>query len=167
MKTRRDALKIAAAIAAAPALHAQHEHGGTVQIANAPKKIYLLKPDEMKLAERLADLIIPRSDTPGAVDAGVTHFMDWTASKDTSIAKRLRAGLAQLKAKKFLELKPEAQVAMLQDMETKNDPFFKLIKDLTVDGFYSSKEGLMQDLGWNANTYVREFKGCTHPEHQG
>jgi hypothetical protein len=42
-----------------------------------------------------------------------------------------------------------------------------LIKDLTIDGYYSSLEGLVGELGWKGNTYLPEFKGCTHPEHQG
>ena len=42
----------------------------------------------------------------------------------------------------------------------------KLVKDLTIEGYYTSKPGLTVELGWNANTFLSEFKGCTHPEHQ-
>ena len=44
--------------------------------------------------------------------------------------------------------------------------FFKLAKDLTIEGYYTSKPGLTVELGGNANTFLPEFKGCTHPEHQ-
>jgi len=44
--------------------------------------------------------------------------------------------------------------------------FFKLAKDLTIDGYYTSKPGLTVELDWHANTFLTEFKGCTHPEHQ-
>ncbi|HXA50874.1 MAG TPA: gluconate 2-dehydrogenase subunit 3 family protein, partial [Candidatus Acidoferrum sp.] len=50
--------------------------------------------------------------------------------------------------------------------ESAEDPFVRMIKGLTIDGYYSSKEGLSQELGWHGNTYLTEFKGCTHPEHQ-
>jgi hypothetical protein len=42
--------------------------------------------------------------------------------------------------------------------------FFRLIKSLTVFGYYTSKIGIEEELkfqGWV------EYKGCTHPEHQG
>jgi hypothetical protein len=42
-----------------------------------------------------------------------------------------------------------------------------MMKDMTIDRYYSSREGLSQELGWHGNTYLTEFKGCTHPEHQG
>jgi hypothetical protein len=35
-----------------------------------------------------------------------------------------------------------------------------------VDGYYSSKERQADELGWHGNTFLTEFKGCTHPEHQ-
>ena len=44
--------------------------------------------------------------------------------------------------------------------------FFRLLKDLTIDGYYSSRAGLVEELGWHGNTFLSEFKGCTHPEHQ-
>ena len=44
--------------------------------------------------------------------------------------------------------------------------FFTLLKGATVDAYYSTQEGLKTELGWNANTFLSEFKGCTHKEHQ-
>ena len=41
-----------------------------------------------------------------------------------------------------------------------------MMKGLTVDGYYTSQAGLTQELGWHGNTFLTEFKGCTHPEHQ-
>ena len=45
-------------------------------------------------------------------------------------------------------------------------PFFRAMKGLTVDGYYTSEAGLTQELGWHGNSFLPEFKGCTHPEHQ-
>ena len=44
--------------------------------------------------------------------------------------------------------------------------FFKTLKDATIDAYYSTKEGLVNELGWDAAKPMMEFKGCTHPEHQ-
>ena len=43
----------------------------------------------------------------------------------------------------------------------------RLLKGATVDAYYSTREGLNTELGWNGNTFLTEFKGCTHKEHQG
>jgi len=105
--------------------------------------------DEMKQVARLVDLIIPRTDTPGASDAHVPEFIDRKLSMDEGLKERFLAGLRGFDG-------------VLKDQ----DPFSKLLKDLTVDGYYTSKEGLTQELGWHGNTFLTEFKGCTHPEHQ-
>jgi hypothetical protein len=43
---------------------------------------------------------------------------------------------------------------------------FRVLKDATIDAYYSTRDGLQQELGWNANTYLPEWKGCTHEEHR-
>lgn len=97
----------------------------------------------------LVDLIIPHTDTPGATDAHVPEFIDRKLSLDSELKERFLAGLRGFDG-------------VLKD----GDPFSKLLKDLTVDGYYTSKEGLTQELGWHGNTYLTEFKGCTHADHQ-
>jgi len=76
-RTRREVLAVIAASAATPArLPAQdHQHDrGMVQINGAkpvPYKLKVLTPAEMKWLNPLVDAIIPRTETPGASDAGV------------------------------------------------------------------------------------------------
>jgi hypothetical protein len=43
--------------------------------------------------------------------------------------------------------------------------FWKSIRALTIDGYYTSKIGLAE-LGYTGKSFLSEFKGCTHPEHQ-
>ena len=155
------------ALAAAPAALAQHQHGGAelLQIATAPKPQVFLGED-MTVLTRLADIIIPRSDTPGAADAGVQFFIDSNAKRNQGLEKRLRAGLEWLKKNSFLKLTEKEQIALVTRASTEQKQFFKTMKDLTIDGYYSSREGLTKELEWNANTFLSEFKGCTHPEHK-
>ncbi len=154
--TRREALvTIAAVTAAAPAL-------GQSTFLSAPE-LEWLKP--------LVDAIIPRTDTPGASDVGVPLYIDRRLSANPELAERFRSGMAALEADAqsqygaaFPALTSQQHIALLaQRTET---AFFRLVKGLTVDGYYSSKEGLTQELGWHGNTFLTEFKGCTHPEHQ-
>jgi hypothetical protein len=37
---------------------------------------------------------------------------------------------------------------------------------MTVEGFYTSKIGLIDVLDFQGLNYMADFSGCTHPEHQ-
>jgi gluconate 2-dehydrogenase gamma chain len=164
MSTRRSALKtIAVAAVTLP--------------AGAQVTTKVLRPEEMKWVATLVDLIIPRTDTPGASDAQVPAYIDRALSKSGSLRDRFKLGMARLndRAKEnhgatFDALTEAQQIALLTEISqapaTALGRFFKLAKDLTIEGYYTSKAGLTQELGWNANTFLTEFKGCTHPEHQ-
>jgi hypothetical protein len=133
-------------MAALPAA-AQHEHPDTSAPAAYTTRVF--SPDEMKRVATLVDLIIPRTDTPGASDAHVPEFIDRKLSLDAALKERFLNGLRTFDG-------------VLKD----GDPFSKLLKHLTVDGYYTSKEGLTQELGWHGNTFLTEFKGCTHADHE-
>jgi hypothetical protein len=178
--SRRSIIKTIATAAVAAPLGAQHEHHAThdfVQIAK-PKAAYKPKfftKAELETVMLLVDLIIPRTDTPGAADAGVHQIIDTDVSRNRAAQKRWRDGLAWIRSesggKTFAALTPDKQIAILtrasQQSDTPGFRFFALVKSATVDAYYSTREGLQTELGWNANTYLAEFKGCTHKEHQG
>ena len=162
MSTRRDLLQIALT---ATAVAAQEHHASDTEIAPARKVARFFKPAEMDLLAKLVDHIIPRSDSPGAADANVHYYIDWLAHTDVKRGAQLRKDLGWIAKQKF---NTADQVALLTNWsKSTGDPkrIFQSIKDLTVDGYYGTREGLHVELGWNANTFVREFKGCTHKEH--
>jgi hypothetical protein len=43
--------------------------------------------------------------------------------------------------------------------------FFRALKNLTADGYYTSRPGLVQELGYNGNAYLASFPQFTIPEH--
>ncbi|HKP88138.1 MAG TPA: gluconate 2-dehydrogenase subunit 3 family protein, partial [Blastocatellia bacterium] len=49
---------------------------------------------------------------------------------------------------------------------TVEERFFRTIKNSTIDGYYTSEIGIHQELHYKGNSYLKEFTGCTHPEHQ-
>ena len=125
---------------------------------------------------KLAELIIPRTDTPGAIDAGVPHWIDRQVAAEPELQEKFKQGLAYLTEQAhalngpaFTALTESQQTAILQtlstDVDTANSSFFQTIKDLTIDGYYSSEPGLVQELTFKGNTFRASFPGCTHPEH--
>jgi hypothetical protein len=47
-----------------------------------------------------------------------------------------------------------------------NFPPYRLIKQMTVFAFYTSRAGLVGDLGYQGIAYLKEFPECNHPEHR-
>ena len=42
--------------------------------------------------------------------------------------------------------------------------FFRLVKNLTADGYYTSRVGLIEELGYRGNTFLASFPQCSVPE---
>jgi len=177
---RRGALKIISAIGATCAYpHASDElYGQTVehQHENAPPAPAPLKPAYFNEADflvvsRIADLIIPATDTPGAVGAGVPIYIDTVIAKNKNQQTLAAEGLQWLAEKGFSDLSEEGQLAVLQPLceacdagELKSRPvqFFQMMKNLTADGYYTSQVGLMKELEYTENTAMAEFPTCVH-----
>jgi hypothetical protein len=163
MQSRRAALLTLSTAALSPLLGQQHD------------SVFFSKADFATIS-KLADLIIPRTDTPGALDANVPYRIDHEVSVTPALQPIFRDGLAALAnaAQKaggtdFLLLSEAQQTALLTNMseaETAPDePFFHALKDLTIDWYYRSEQGLVSELGFHGNTFRANFPGCTHPEH--
>ena len=123
-----------------------------------------LTPAETATVSALADQIIPRTDTPGALDVGVPAFIDrmlagYYTDKERSV---IRAGLAsidadanKLRGKPFAQLTSDEQVALMKQYDqaqfdhtrananVQGAPphHFRLIKELTIIGFCTSEAG--------------------------
>jgi gluconate 2-dehydrogenase gamma chain len=233
-ETRRDTLKILGAIGATCAfpfssdeLYGQHVPVKGAKAGSPRAEAY--KPAffgtaEYELVSRVADLIIPATDTPGAVGAGVPEYIDRVVSLNPEHQGLMRAGLEwidgrsrELFAARFLDASEAQQVQMLQPLSddvdrrqraalsaryrsggaggsfytprtdaTETEPrpnpasaptespmspadvpvrFFRLFKNLTADGYYTSRVGLLDELGYKGNTALPQFPSCTVAEH--
>ena len=166
--TRREALKTAAVAAALPAaLGAQAGAPPLVQVA-APYTPRNLSAAEFRLLTALVDMMIPSSETPGAAAAGADRYIDEELSKDETLKSNIREGLAVIEKAGFSSLDADKRVTLLTEYSEATGvrgQFFQLLKDLTVDGYYSSEIGLARELGYTGNTFLKEFPGCTHEEH--
>jgi gluconate 2-dehydrogenase gamma chain len=143
--------------------------------------------DQARLLSALCETIIPRTDTPGAIDANVPGFIDdlvgtvYTPKQQKAIIDGLDAFGAEAKTAMgddFTELSPEKQ---LEYVKKKNEealadggsagsegwwaagsgkprPFFLDIKELTLLGFFTSEPGATKVLQYNQ--VPGPFKGC-------
>ena len=185
MKNRRDSLKIIGAVGAtcafpfeADQLYGQHTHpdAAPAQIAPAgPYKPRNFADAEFAVISRVADLIIPPSDTPGASAAGVPRYIDEVVTANPPHKPRFRAGIAWLQNQNFLELPESRQVEILKPLceavdrnriKSPAEIFFSLMKAMTADGYYTSRTGLVDELGYKGNTVLAAFPECNHPEHK-
>ena len=192
-RNRRESLKIIGAVGAtcafpfsADTLYGQHTHPapGVVQIGPAgPYKSRNFGEQEFALISRVADLIVPPTDTPGAVAAGVPRYIDEVVTANPGHKARFRAGLKWLESaasaqfsREFLELDEAQQIAILKPLSAAADAgraqsagerFFGLMKSMTADGYYTSRIGLVEELGYKGNTVLAAYPECTHPEHRG
>lgn len=57
---------------------------------------------------------------------------------------------------------PRPQIAVVIDPSDARMPvsFFRLMKNLTADGYYTSRAGLLQELGYTGNTALARFPAC-------
>lgn len=143
--------------------------GCTAAPTDADVKQSFLTADEMRTVTAMADQIIPRTDTPGAVDVGVPAFIDrmlagYYQDKERGI---IRTGLgavstdgAELAGKHFADLTSEQQVTLMTEYDriaysprpAGSDPdFFRMIKELTIIGFCTSEAGATKLMNYNQN----------------
>ncbi len=111
---------------------------------------------EYAILDQVTEMIIPRDETPGARDAGVSEFIDFMAAHDPDIQQPLRDGLRSLQESGLsTELLPSA-------------PFFNLLRRYTVMGYYTTRIGLEQ-LDFPGLKLYSKSPGCPHthdPEHK-
>jgi hypothetical protein len=59
-------------------------------------------------------------------------------------------------------LEPLCAAADEDKTQARNVQFFALVKRLTADGYYTSKPGLIDELGYKGNTVRSSYPECVH-----
>lgn len=132
-------------------------------LAGAPARAAL---DETQLEQlaAVAELIIPETDTPGAIAAGVPELIHKIVAEwfNDDERERFLDGLAsvdrtsrRLFGAQFLELDAAARTTVLEALEAAStqsgrsrNPFFAEIKNLTVFGYYTSETAARYELAY-------------------
>lgn len=134
---------------------------------------FALTGEQRSLLAEVAEQIIPKTDTPGAIEAGVPAFVEMMLRdcyKEPEQQSFLE-GVAQLQQQNFLSKSDAQKVDMLKQLEAdtnqqmkkyqvkqtkmgdnedkevmkaqlKGLPFWRLMKELTLLGYYTSEKGL-------------------------
>jgi len=122
-----------------------------------------LTKEQSLIAGSVAEQIIPRTETVGALDVGVDEFIDLMLFDNYTLKQQrtFSSGLNDLDGKAhelfgetFVECTAENKNQLLTDLESNVDyagsdqrePFWLMIKELTLLGYFTSKEGLTQNL---------------------
>jgi hypothetical protein len=189
---RRDTLKIIGAIGAtcafpfaADELYGQHQdpahrhHTPGQQASTGPIRFFT--PVELATLAAVANQIIPDSDTPGAVKAGVPGYIDLVVATNPGHQRLFREGLAWLEMQAqerhqlaFAEISGAQQLALLRPLCEASDrgearsvgeQFFATAKSMTCDGYYTSRAGMVEELGFAGAAVLAEYQSCAIPEH--
>lgn len=130
-----------------------------------------LTAEQNETVDTIAEIIIPETDTPGASAAQVNRFVDAmiTGSYPPEDRDRFLKGLNSINSRSqenygapFLELSADQQRALVgnldaetfgsdapEEVDRENPPFFRMMKELTIVGYYTSEIGATQELKTN------------------
>ncbi|MEM6702590.1 MAG: gluconate 2-dehydrogenase subunit 3 family protein [Acidobacteriota bacterium] len=165
--TRRGVLAAGVGAAAAAALPVQT---ASAAVDWQPK---FFTPEQGAMLQVLCDLILPKTSTPSATEAGVHEYIDEAlsvAEADEQLA--FLGGLAWLddraRGSSFVALADAEQVSLLEEISDERTPtaetragaaFFSDLKERVLFGYYTSKTG-RQVLGKPDGVRREKLKGC-------
>jgi gluconate 2-dehydrogenase gamma chain len=134
-------------------------------------------PSQHTLVEELSETILPAdSHSGGAKAAKVADYIDKTLRESTDDNKKalwreclpLIDSMSQhYTGKSFVNANPEERIAVLTVLSD-NDHitdvpevrFFHELKRMTVEGYYTTKIGIHDELEYKGNRILQEFVGC-------
>jgi gluconate 2-dehydrogenase gamma chain len=120
------------------------------------------------LVSELAEIIIPKTDTPGAKDAGVPAFIEqmvFKAYSDENREKFMTALQEFMTQSEFIKLSSEKRTEYVYaehekaiTEKTQPRPFVMTMKELTMLGFFTSQPGATEVLQYAP--VPGKYNGC-------
>ena len=172
--TRRQALKAALLLIGGSIATAQMGlFSGRLAAMEKDSQPQFFKADQYSALVRICDLIIPETDTPGALSAGVPGTIDLmlTSWASPEIRERYSEGLDHINelamegmSAKFAACPEDQQIDLLQTLDDEAfaegapDSFFKELKKMVLFAYYSSEEGATIELKFDR--IPGDYRGC-------
>jgi gluconate 2-dehydrogenase gamma chain len=123
--------------------------------APAAAALKTLNAAQLAIVAEIAEIMIPKTDTGGAKDAGVPAFIDATlaAVYPQKDQERFKTGLGEF-GKPFLERQPADRAAFVkQSLEAAlgsergdDKPFILMARELTLLGYFTSQVGISANM---------------------
>lgn len=164
---------------------ASETHAQLQELGETERHIFKsLDPHQNETVVVVSELIIPETDTPGAKAAKVSEFVDvmltdWFNDDERASFYRGLAGL-DTEDQRFVDLDEPAQTAALSALEARalelqrdrkssagpveasespaDQPFFAVMKWLTLYGYFTSQVGMEQELAHEI--FPGSYEGC-------
>jgi hypothetical protein len=176
---RRDSLKALSAVTAhalfPSVLAGAAEAAARLEASGEAWVARWIRPERAAMLEALVDTILPATDTPGARQARVQVFVDLALRDCYTPAEQQRfvAGLEALAdecqarhGRPFEACSPEQRHELLARLDAASyapdtgarGSFVRILKDLTLVGFFTSKIGATQVLAYEA--VPGGYRGC-------
>ncbi|KTF70421.1 gluconate 2-dehydrogenase subunit 3 family protein [Sphingomonas sp. HT-1] len=130
----------------------------TELISDGPPSVAVFNPPQRTLMTALSERVIPTTDTPGAIAAGVPAFIekllaDWAAPDDRI---PILAGLDAIEARcqqdykiaatKATPAQHDALLTLAMNGEIQGGkPFFDAFRQMVIAGYYTSEIGITQE----------------------
>lgn len=126
------------------------------QVASAGGAHQFFSPEEYAVVDDLSEMVIPADDhSPGAKAAKVAHYIDRVLFEYAEKEEQddFRSGL-----KPYLKATADERDALLKkasaeekEAKTPEGKFFRLLKEHTIKGYYTSGIGIHNDLDYKGN----------------
>lgn len=179
---RRELLRLAGVSAACAALAPDRLRASLAPAAQRRSPEPFFTPAQKEAVTALADRILPETDTPGAVGAGVPDYIEVIVSEWMTAEERERfmRGLTHVDAHtealygvRFAHAGEARQRAVLSGLEAEGrvlqeadeDPdgsFFHAFRGLVLHGYYTSEVGMKEELLFFG--VPGRFEGCVGVE---
>lgn len=126
--------------------------GASLAKAAAKKPARFFTPAQMTVLATVADIIIPRTDTPGAKDAGVPENFDalmrnWASAQHQA---QFNALIDELGGTGLMKLKPAERIELVRKIDAEKlaawDPTYVRFKELVLTLYYLSEAGATKEL---------------------
>ena len=154
LMNRREAIRRTAlllGVAVSPSLVSGVLRAQPAAPAAGGKRVYLTSK-QSEIVGAVAERILPRTDTPGAIDVGVPAFIDLMYGEFMTVEEQqmFYVGLAEVEIKgmaahgrEFARLAPAQQDEVLTKIavaaQAREKSFFQLARELTLLGYFSSE----------------------------
>lgn len=172
-ESRREFLIAGIALWRAASLRAQQEREVQPKKSYEESGLVFLDARQHDILRRLMDRIVPADErSSGAIGARVDEYIDFVLRHaDAKFQSTWRKGLDR-----FGEAIGPKQGAAIDSFlaeqargefspRTDDERFFVYLKTAVAEGFYTSQEGIDNELGYKGMSFEMDFPGCTHAEH--